>query len=665
MSKTGNKLAVWSPRPVAEVITALRPADLAGREATELSTQMPAIEARFGDSKEDARANLAHLSGLMRASEQTATKLATRGFFKKLWGKLTGEEPRSEAEVRTNLAKVQARAVAVTERLLERQTYLQESTRFLGARTELMAVENLKLKAALVGLGQRVFDRMDHLEDRMARLERRGDSIERRVALNELFQSGFSASIGLPYDEIGDPLVRVLALAKDFADASGGDWRPMDFHRLQKLAKGDAAIDDAQQFSVSELVGKALDSLGDSGQLADWVGAGELRGRLMAPMDDETESARAFYPLHFLLQRPAWFVAQGLPKGAGVPVIVAELEAHGLATDESLGLWQVLRLLLEERSAWQMESGDLPTALPLPQADTPPAQAVATEVGGTTLQVFPTTGMVVRGLFMVGEQTVAVGMTRSSNRLTLYHLTESGPERIQGQPRLPNEAVNPASWAYDGTVLWTISEDRRGADGVRWLGRGAQPWGWSCATFPTAGRLHGLAARPGELAGWESGQIYRWGSKAARARRTVLDACGGPNGFYLLQKDHIQLWSEGGDPEEWALLPKGWSGAAMAMRASGLPLVHIRGRDGDVKLLAIDHKPSVIKVTTGVEFLAMGDGAVVLEDDGRLLSWSPGSATRPIELDGVPRFERIVSGEGRKVAGFDRRGERVIVFGVK
>ncbi|MCB9528344.1 MAG: hypothetical protein H6701_08130 [Myxococcales bacterium] len=339
--------ATWTPRPVGEVFMALRPADRAPSEAARFAAEMPGVLARFEESDPTrARTELGHLTTLMRSSEQNAAKLAERGFFRRMWSRLTGEEPQNAAEVRARLGEVQARALAVTERLLTREAFLAHAAHHLGGRLELLAVENVKLKGALVALGERVVDRVERLESRLARMERRSDGLERRIALTELFQSGFSPSEHRPYYEIDDPLERALTVARDFAEAAGGDWRPIDLHRLQTLAQVDAQLADMDPLLMHEWIERAL-AIADRRGVVDWLRHGALGEKLMAPLDDETREARSFYPIHFLLQRPAWFVEQGLPRSAATGVITDELRAYGLDMSEALTPWRLVQLLLE------------------------------------------------------------------------------------------------------------------------------------------------------------------------------------------------------------------------------------------------------------------------------------------------------------------------------
>lgn len=651
--------APWRARPVATVVGELLPPDEVEQEAAALEQALPGILARFDEGAEAAQENLSHLAGLMRASEDTAAKLAGRGFFSSLWHKLTGSEARDAGLVRLNLAKVQARAVVVTERLLERQAYLEHATRYLGARTELMAMENLKLKAVLVRLGQRVFERFDRLEGRVDRLERRSDGLERRVALSEIFQSAFSPAAGRPYATIEDGFERALTLAYDFVEASGGDWRPIDLHRLQRLALGEAALDGTVR--VASVIEALLDKP-FTGTIDAWVANGGLRQRLMAPMDSETELTRRFYPVHFLLQRPAWFLEQGLPRSAGVPVILAELTAHGLETGGELGLWSLLRLLLEERLAWRMES-----AVAAADALPAPVTAPSNDRNARTLQVVPDHELTIRRILLVEGEVLALAPGELSNRPSLYHLMADEPRRVVAQPRFEPEALGSGQWALGGGTLWTISEDRRGADGLS-RDTGPKAWRWSAATFPALAPLLGLCAREGVVIAWDRHTVFRWSADRklnARCDGRVVDAAPAPDGFHLLEEDRLRFWPDAGDPYELPG-PEGFVASRIeASPADGTSVV-LLGAAAGLELRAPWQEAPPLRADGLADYAVLPDGRVLrLEVDGGLTLWDPARGTSTVvEADGGGNFTLLATDARGRVAAYEPNGHRVVVFEV-
>jgi hypothetical protein len=646
----------WKARLPAEVVTELRPPEVAAAEAAALRSELPAVLARFPDNEVAARENLSHLSGLLRATEDQAARLAERGFFRGLWGRLTGEAPKSAEEVRDRLTEVQTRAVAVTERLLERQVYLEQSTHYLGARTELMALENVKLKAVLVRLGQRIFDRFERLEDRVERLERRSDGMERRIALSELFQSAFSPALNCAYMEIDDPVVRALTLAHDFATASGGDWRPIDLHRLKRLALGE--LNAAQRsFSVEELVKRSLAQLtGSDTPLMSWLQAGGLADRLMAPMDDDIASARSFYPLHFLLQRPRWFLAQGLPRPTAVAVIVQELKHYGLDLEERVDLWQVVSLLLEERLAWQMESGEAPTL-----AGSAPAAALM-----APREILPVDLLVVQALFRVGHETVGLTLDGVSAVPALQVLTDEGPQPVHPGPPTPELATTRSRWAVDGDTLLTLSADRRAVlsgtrDGSRWR--------WTHHGLSPMAGLIGVAGRAGEILAWDRGNVFRIGGEGGRgqAPRAVLDAAGGTRGFYLLARDHVQLWVGDGPPLEWGQLPRGHIAQALAVAPGPdeRPFVLTKVATGGYALVCLNPEPVFVPLPGSARFAPLLDGrALLVDESGRLALWDPtrGAALRNLDAHGGGLVEKLAVGADGRAAVLSRDDARVVVF---
>ncbi len=670
MTEEHSNALVWQARPTEDVLQELLPAEMAAEEASALADELPEIRRRFEGGPELVRRNLSEMTTFLRASEADVGRMMGRGFFRNMWSRLTGRQARDEMEVRQNLTRVQARALCVTERLLERQEYLEQATRFVGARIELLSMENLKLKAALVRLGQRIFDRVESLEDRVSRLEQRSDSLERRVSLSEFFQSGFSVSAQLPYERISDPLERVLRLTMDFSKAAGGEWRPIDFYRLEKMALSEARVTDELQFSISDLVDRAA-NLRDK-KLLEWLSAGSLQERLMAPPDESSDDARSFYPLHFLFQRPHWFVKQGLPR-AGLQMIAVEIGQYGLDPDERLGLWQIAQLLLEERLAWSMESGELlaaqakKEALPSPQS---------LDLGVYTLRSLPVGDVAVQDLYLVADELLVLGWMRRGAELCLMHFTPDGFKRISRQPNW-NRA---AKLVVGGNSLWTLSADRRGADG--WIfdrQNPVDPWSWRSITLPSVGGIDGLAAKGAAVVGWRMNRVYLRDAKGNffdhPVPRRVVDCAIYGGGLYILDESELYDWRPSSDLfAPIARLTDGFMGQRVETSESGkTALIQARDRQGCEALIAVKPNPMGEAEQNRqffqdkLETFAMADDdhAVVQTADGHLWRFSQVPSEERISAlapAGHERLELLACDGAGHFAGLDRAEGIIHVF---
>lgn len=620
--------ARWSPRAPTTIFAEVRPAELAASEGATFAAELPKVLPRFQtEDAEQAQQALSHLITLLRASEDDAARLAERGFFRRVWSRLTGEAPASAAAVRARLGEVQARGLAVVERLLSREAFLVHATHHLGARIELLAVSNLKLKAALVGLGERVMGRVERLESRLARLERRSDRLERRVALSEIFQGAFSPSEHVPYAEIESPLIRLLTLARDFTDAAGGDWRPIDMHRLMRLATGEGGLDDAHPLPLTTWVEGAR-RLPGTPDLQRWVRAEGLFERLMAPLDDATRSARSFYPVHFLLQRPGWFVQQGLPGESATAVIGQELTAYGLDPEQTLTPWRLLQLLLEERLSWQLEA---------PAIESTDRPALAGPAGR-----FRTGGRVPEALFAVGERWIMLALDAAHGRPTLFSLHPEGPRPLEPGPPIAELPAAGVRWAVADGGLWILSPSHRAV----FTGRpDGSAWRWRRASVSTALSPQGVAGGAGRWLAWTRGEVLD--VRADRRRqvpRPVVAAAmsptegGGPAVGWLLMPDHVQRWPADGEPLEWVALPRGLRGVglAVARRAGATPVV--RARDAERRTVLVRPGPANALCAIGddASFAPLPDGRVAVVDGGRLGVWSPGESERARPLAEAP-----------------------------
>lgn len=657
-----DALLPWSPRPVTAVFDDLRPADRAPGEAAAFAAALPDVLARFESTDpEQARTELGHLTALMQASEDTAARLAERGFFRRTWARLTGEDRATAEQVRGRLGEVQARALAVVERLLTREAFLAHAAHHLGGRLELLAVENLKLKAALVALGERVVGRVERMEGRLESLERRSDGLERRIALSELFQSGFSASLQAPYAAIDDPLTRALTLARDFVEASGGDWRPIDLHRLEKLARGEAGVGDDDPQPLDWWVDQAL-GLADRGPLSTWVRGGSLAERLMAPLDDETRAARSFYPVHFLLQRPRWFVEQGLPRQAATAVIADELTAYGLDMHEALTPWRLVQLLLEERLAWALEA-------PRPQSSTAPAALPAPKAEARTNsgRTYPTGGRLPEALFLYRGQPLMRALDEAHGRPVLFEWVGGVAKPLTPAPPIAELPAAGSRWSIGDGGLWILAADRRTVVVGRRPGEPGDPWSWQSIPTTTPGVPVGVAAGSDRVLVWDRSVIVERTPDDRRNRvpRPALGAAVGDGLAWLLLRDHVQRWPLEGEPLEWAPLPRGLRGTSMAVSPArgARPVVLCRDAERRAVLVAAGPVGSSLPVAADAAFAPMSAAHVAVVGAGHLGIWATtGGELEPIDAAPAGVAGPIAADEAGRIAVFHPPSGAVRVF---
>ncbi len=343
----------WQSRTPREVLAQLLPEEQVRSEVEDLEAHLPEMLSRFEDGRDAVRSNLDGMSRLLTASQETFEEMASRSAIASLIKKFMFRERKERSEIRGNLVKVQARAACVLEHLLERQSYQEQAVRYLGGRIELLVMENAKLKMVLVQLGRRIFSQLETLESRV-------DKLERQVRLSELFQSGHSQQLGVMYQEIAaeQPLAAALWMTQEFMEITEGCWRGVDVVRLQKLASEDAGLSEVQDFTAADLVEKAL-SLHDrarDGALGEWMKNGELYDRLMDKVPrGERHVLRERFPMHFLLNRPMWFVHEQEFNRDDLQVVQRQVSKY-LDLEVPLSYWKIMELMLEERLGWQLET---------------------------------------------------------------------------------------------------------------------------------------------------------------------------------------------------------------------------------------------------------------------------------------------------------------------
>ncbi|MBT3223937.1 MAG: hypothetical protein HN348_33130, partial [Proteobacteria bacterium] len=342
----------WQPRPITEVLGQLLPREEVAAEAVRLEAELPAIMGRFALGRDAAALDLCGMTNLLRTTEDTVERMASRRFFLAIWAKLTGHERTDKDRVRQNLLKVQRLAVVVFDRLLARQEHLLVATQYLGARLELLEMKQVELKAVLVDLGNRIMARVESLESRVDRAEIRLDVAERCTKMNEMFQSAYSPSTGTAYAGIQDPLERTLLMCRDFTDLAVRA-RPVDLARFRKLLKNDSEL--LKPRTIHEVIDLAANLPDD---LAGWLGAADLGRRLMLPLSQGADEHRGQLPMHFLLLRPHWFIDQGFTR-EDLSVVYRQATEYGVDGKVQVTLDRVAQLVLEERIVWELESAVL------------------------------------------------------------------------------------------------------------------------------------------------------------------------------------------------------------------------------------------------------------------------------------------------------------------
>ena len=332
----------WESRAPQDVLQSLLPEDEVRAEVALIEKEMPALLKRFTNGRAAVRTNLDEMNRLVTISDSKRDEVAGRTFPMALWKKLTGQEARERSEIQGNLAQVQARAVCVLERLLERQAYLEQAVNYLGGRIELLAIENVKLKMVLVQLGNRIFDRLESLEHRVT-------DLEKQVRLIELFQSGYSEQLGEVYRDVAarDPLLAALGMARDFVLVTDGQWRSLDIIRLRRMAEREAGLSEDVSFAIADLVEKGLllhENPVDA-SLVLWMKNDALYDRLMDSLEEGgTRSLRERFPVHFLLNRPIWFIKQGF-RHEDLPSVRVQVGQY-LDQDVALDYWKLMCMLL-------------------------------------------------------------------------------------------------------------------------------------------------------------------------------------------------------------------------------------------------------------------------------------------------------------------------------
>ena len=320
-----------------------------------------------------------------------------------------------------------------------------------------------------------------------------------------------------------------------------------------------------------------------------------------------------------------------------------------------------------------MESGELlaaqakKEALPSPQS---------LDLGVYTLRSLPVGDVAVQDLYLVADELLVLGWIRRGAELCLMHFTPDGFKRISRQPNW-NRA---AKLVVGVNSLWTLSADRRGADG--WIfdrQNPVDPWSWRSITLPSVGGIDGLAAKGAAVVGWRMNRVYLRDAKGNffdhPVPRRVVDCAIYGGGLYILDESELYDWRPSSDLfAPIARLTDGFMGQRVETSESGkTALIQARDRQGCEALIAVKPNPMGEAEQNRqffqdkLETFAMADDdhAVVQTADGHLWRFSQVPSEERISAlapAGHERLELLACDGAGHFAGLDRAEGIIHVF---
>ena len=203
---------------------------LTQEDKAELDQEIDRIIAAHKDNRQEINRLVFESVAAMTQADDAQEELSNKGFFKRLWGGISGSNQRLQNEINSNRAAAQYASQQTLQKLAE-----QNLMTF-----DLIAAVNNKMNASLTKVDEeftRIYDGLGKFfkvnRNEMVRLETRLEKVERNVNLltwqNSIEYQDFN---GTDYSDLDD-VAKIVCLTRDFYDITKGNWNTSDLLLLK------------------------------------------------------------------------------------------------------------------------------------------------------------------------------------------------------------------------------------------------------------------------------------------------------------------------------------------------------------------------------------------------------------------------------------------------
>ena len=228
---------------------------LTQEEKNELDQNIDRIIAAHKDNRQEINRLVFESVSAMTEADDAQSELSNKGFFKRLWGGISGSNQRLQNKINSNRAAAQYASQQTLQKLAE-----QNLMTF-----DLIAAVNNKMNASLTKVDEeftRIYDGLGKFfkvnRNEMVRLETRLEKVERNVNLltwqNSIEYQDFN---GTDYSDLDD-VTKIVCLTRDFYDITNGKWNTPDL-LLLKAAMSSVDIAPKEQVNYFDMI-KAIAS---------------------------------------------------------------------------------------------------------------------------------------------------------------------------------------------------------------------------------------------------------------------------------------------------------------------------------------------------------------------------------------------------------------------
>ena len=203
---------------------------LTKEDKMELDQNIERIIAAHKDNRQEINRLVFESVSAMTEADDAQSELSNKGFFKRLWGGVSGSNQRLQNKINSSRAAAQYASQQTLQKLAE-----QNLMTF-----DLIAAVNNKMNASLTKVDEeftRIYDGLGKFfkanRNEMVRLETRLEKVERNVNLltwqNSIEYQDFN---GTDYNDLDD-VTKIVCLTRDFFEITHGNWNTSDLLLLK------------------------------------------------------------------------------------------------------------------------------------------------------------------------------------------------------------------------------------------------------------------------------------------------------------------------------------------------------------------------------------------------------------------------------------------------
>lgn len=224
-------------------------------EQTELEKQIDHVIAAHKNNRREINRLVFECTSALTAADNASHELASKGFFSRFIGAITGSNKRLQDKINRNMRAAQYASQVTMQKLAEQNLMT----------VDLLTAVNNKLNAPIDAVNEKFKEQFVILEKFI--LKTRGDMISLSLRMDKVEWNvkllNWQASVeslklnGVEYSDLDDT-GKIVCLARDFYDLTGGNWTTSDL--LLKAAMGQIGMAPKKEINIFDTLKTIADT---------------------------------------------------------------------------------------------------------------------------------------------------------------------------------------------------------------------------------------------------------------------------------------------------------------------------------------------------------------------------------------------------------------------